>query len=266
MGMVKLFEIHSYRETTVVKNSLRDRIIDLSKKILSPEFRNWVVRQQRRFHLQWPPVGIVRFGSFRRITPISPIFALDRGFPIERYFIEKFLKENEQDIQGRVLELGDDTYIKKFGGSRVKKIDILNVVESPNATIVADLTSAGNVPSDLFDCIIFTQSLQMIYDMKSALKTLYRILKPGGVLLLTSHGISKIGRRLGKDDWGEYWHITTQSAEKLFDETFSNADFKVGSYGNVLTAMCALHGLASEELTQEELDHHPVLKVLDCLQ
>ena len=27
------------------------------------------------------------------------------------------------------------------------------------------------------------------------------------------------------------------------------------SYGNVLTAMCELHGLAAEELSPEELDH-----------
>jgi ubiquinone/menaquinone biosynthesis C-methylase UbiE len=95
----------------------------------------------------------------------------------------------------------------------------------------------------------------MIYDMRAALKHLYRILKPGGVLLLTSHGISKIGRRLGRDAWGEYWHITTQSAERLFAETFPSAEVEVGSYGNVLTAMCVLHGLASEELSPRELDH-----------
>ncbi len=235
--------------------SIRDQSINLAKKLLPPEFRNWVVQQQRRFHLQWPPVGVVRFGSFRRLTPISPIFAIDRGLPIERYYIEKFLSDNESDIRGRSLEMGDDFYIQKFGRERVDKIDVLNVVESPHATIVADLTCADHVPSNSFDCIIFTQSLQMIYDMNAALKHLHRMLKPGGVLLLTSHGISKIGRRLGRDNWGEYWHITTQSAERLFAETFTNADIQVGSYGNVLTAMCALHGLASEELSPKELDN-----------
>ena len=235
--------------------SLRDRLIGTAKRVLPPSVRDWVVRQQRRLHLQWPPVGVVRFGSFRRLTPISPIFAIDRGLPIERYFIEKFLSANASDIRGRSLEMGDDFYIQKFGKGRVEKIDVLNVVESPHATIVADLTCADHVPSNSFDCIIFTQSLQMIYDMNAALKHLYRILKPGGVLLLTSHGISKIGRHLGRDKWGEYWHITTQSAERLFAETFSNADVQIGSYGNILTAMCSLHGLASEELSPKELEY-----------
>ncbi|GAX60451.1 methylase [Candidatus Scalindua japonica] len=239
----------------MLKTSFRDCIINLAKAMLSPEVRNWVVRQQKRFHLQWPPAGTVRFGSFRRLTPISPIFAIDRGFPIERYYIEKFLSERSSDIRGHALEMGDDFYLRKFGGNRIEKIDVLSVVQSPNATIVADLTCSNHLPSNTFDCIILTQTLQMIFDVKAALKHLHRILKPGGALLLTSHGISKIGRRLGRDNWGEYWHITTQSAERLFLENFPDAEIQVNSYGNVLTAMCSLHGLSSEELSTEELNH-----------
>ena len=235
--------------------SFRDRAIDLAKQYLPAETRNWVVRQQKRFHLQWPPVGAVRFGSFRRLTPISPIFAIDRGLPVERYYIEKFLAANQSDVQGRCLELGDDYYIQKFGDGQVVRTDVLNVVEAPGATIIADLTCANHVPSDTFDCIIFTQALQMIYDMDKALEHLFRILKPGGVLLLTSHGISKVGRRLGRDDWGEYWRITTQSAERLIEKAFPGGEIQVDSYGNVLSTICTLHGLASEELSEKELDY-----------
>lgn len=235
--------------------SLRDRSIELAKRILPSGVRDWVVRIQRRFHLQWPPAGAVRFGSFRRLTPISPVFALDRGFPIERYYIERFLGEHASDIRGRALEMGDDTYLRKFGRERVERTDIFSYVESPEATIIGDLTRADHVPDDSFDCIVFTQTLQMIYDMRAALRHLHRILKPGGVLLLTSHGISKIGRHLGRDGWGEYWHISTQAATDLFAEAFPGAEVEVRSYGNVLAATCALHGLASEELTPRELDH-----------
>ena len=202
-------------------------------------------------------MGTVNFGDFYRTTPISPIFGIDRGFPIERYYIEKFLKENSECIRGRCLEMGDPFYINKFGGDSVTKIDVLHYVEgNPQATIVADLTCADNIPSDTFDCIICTQTIQMIYDMKAALRHLHRIIKPGGALLTTSHGISKIGRRLGRDDWGEYWHITTQSAEKLFEETFPGAQITVRSYGNVLAAMCELHGIVSEEIDKKGLDYH----------
>jgi SAM-dependent methyltransferase len=235
--------------------SFRDRAIGLAKQYLPPETRNWVVRQQRRYGLQWPRVGGLSFGSFYRVTPISPIFGIDRGFPIERYYIERFLDTYRRDVRGRCLELGDATYIKKFGDDRVTQADVLHVVAgNPEATVIADLTDADHIPSDSFDCIIFTQALQMIYDMKAALRTLHRILKPGGVLLLTSHGISKIGRRLGRDPWGEYWHITAQAATRLFDETFPGATVEVGTYGNVLAAMCALHGVVAEEVANTELD------------
>jgi len=235
--------------------SLRDRAIGLAKRMLPANVRAGVVGLQRRLHLQWPPAGTVRFGSFRRLTPISPIFALDRGLPIERYYIEKFLERNADDVRGRAMEMGDDTYLRRFGGSRVSQVDIFSYVESPGATIVGDITQADHIPSDTFDCIVFTQTLQMIYDMEAALRHLHRILKPGGVLLLTSHGISKIGRHIGRDGWGEYWHISTEAANSLFSEAFPGAAVEVRSCGNVLTAMCALHGLASEELTPKELDY-----------
>ncbi len=235
--------------------SLRDKTIGLAKALLPPKLRAWVVRQQREHRLQWPRAGSVDFGGFRRLTPISPIFGIDRGLPIDRYYIEGFLRKHAEDIRGHALELGDAFFINKFGAGQVSRIDVLHVIAgSPGATIIADLTDAGHVPSNSFDCIVFTQSLQMIYDFKAALRTLHRILKPGGVLLLTTHGLSKIGRRLGRDDWGEYWHFTTQAAEALFRDFFPGALVEVSSSGNVLAAMSFLHGLAAEELDSAELD------------
>lgn len=228
----------------------------IARKVLSPRARAWLVSQQRRYGLQWPRRGSVRFGDLRRVTPISAIFGIDRGRPIDRHYIERFLETNAEVIRGRTMELGDPFYINKFGGGRVTRPEVLHVVEgNPQATIVADLTDAPHIPDNSFDAIIFTQTLQMIYDMRAALRTLHRILKPGGTLLMTSAGIAKIGRRLGRDDWGEYWRLTAQSAEALFDETFPGADVTVTSYGNVLSAVAFLHGLAVEELAAEELDY-----------
>ena len=212
--------------------------------------------QQVKYRLQWPRTGELKFGSLRRTRPISRIFGLDRGLPIDRYYIEKFLSSNSKDIQGRVLEIGDDTYTKKFGTRLVTRSDVLHVVEdNPKATILADLTNADNIPSDTFDCIIITQTLQMIYDLHAAMSHLYRILKPNGIILATSHGITKVARRKGRDKWGEYWHLTTQSAWLLFREKFPAQNISVCSYGNILTAIANLHGLATEELRTDELDY-----------
>lgn len=229
--------------------------IQAARRFTPSAFNAWVVRQIRRYRLQWPRAGSVDFGDLGRVTPISAIFGLDRGQPIDRYYIDRFLGSNATYIRGRCLEMGDARYIRKFGGGNPSQIDVMHVTKgNPEATIVGDLTSADHIPSAIFDCIIFVQSLQMIYDANAALRTLHRILKPGGALLLTSHGISKIGRRLGRDDWGEYWRFTTQSLERLIRENFPGAQVSVSSYGNIKAAVGYLHGLAAEELSAEDLD------------
>jgi SAM-dependent methyltransferase len=234
-----------------------DRVRAAATLLLPPGLRQWLRAQQRRFGLHRTPVGGVAFGDLRRLTPISPVFGFDRGRPnIDRYYIESFLADHAADIRGRVLEMGDATYTGRFGGDRVTRSDVLHYVAgNPQATIVGDLTAADHIPSDSFDCIVLTQTLQMIFDVGAALHHLHRILKPGGVLLVTSHGISRIARREGVDDWGEYWHFTAQSTRRLFGALFPEDNLKIITYGNVLAASASLHGLAAAELTAPELDY-----------
>lgn len=204
---------------------------------------------ERRFLCQ------INLGRLDRLHPISTLFGYDRGQPIDRYYVENFLLQHKNDIHGRVLEIGDDTYTKKFGGTKVKRSDILHAVEgNPSATIVADIAHADNIPSNTFDCIILTQTLQFVYDLPSAINHLHRILKPGGVLLATVPGISQISR-YDIDRWGEFWRFTTQSAQRLFEDKFSAKMIEVEAYGNVLIAIAFLHGLAVEELNPEHFEY-----------
>ena len=155
----------------------------------------WKRRLRRWFGKYLTPVGSVEFGDLRRLRPISITFGWDRGLPIDRYYIDRFIERHAADIRGRVLEIGDPGYTRKYGGDKVTRSDVLHAIPgNPQATIIADLTCADHIPSDSFDCIILTQTLQFIYDFRAALKTLYRILAPGGVLLATSHGICRISR------------------------------------------------------------------------
>ena len=199
-------------------------------------------------------LGRVDFGSLRRLIPISEDFGVDRGGPVDRYYIENFLAARSSDVRGRVLEIGESTYTRRYGGDRVTKIDVLHVVEGdPQATIIADLASADHVPSDSFDCIILTQTLQLIYDVRAAVRTIYRILKPGGVLLATFPGITQTYDLEWGGTW--YWNFTNVSARRLFGEAFPAANVTVETFGNVLAAVSFLHGVAAEELTVEELDY-----------
>jgi SAM-dependent methyltransferase len=204
---------------------------------------------------RWPAVGLVRFGSLRRVTPISREFGLERGQCIDRYYIEAFLSRHAADISGRVLEIGDDAYTRKFGGKRISSSDVLNLRSGdPKTTLVGDLANAQDIASDSFDCIVFTQTLQFIYDIRAAVGHLHRILRPGGVLLATAAGISQISR-YDMERWGDYWRFTTLSMRRIFEECFPAANIDVQACGNVLVAVAFLEGLSAAELRSEELDH-----------
>ena len=225
----------------------------IAQRALPAPVHRWLGSQLQGANYR-PPTGMVNFGSLRRLKPISPAFGYDRGLPIDRYYLENFLAHHADDIKGRVLEIGDNSYTRKFGGDRVTKSDVLHIMEgNSEATIVGDLTSADHIPSDAFDCFVLTQTLHLIYDVKVALKTIHRILKPGGVLLATFPGISQIAN----DQWGDYWYwgFTTLSARRMFEEVFPTANLKIETYGNVLSATAFLQGVATQELSQQELDY-----------
>lgn len=200
-----------------------------------------------------PAVGTVDFGDLGGTEPISRAFGGDRGTPLDRYYIEGFLARHRQDIRGRVLEIGENVYTRRFGGDAVTRSDILDAPEArnPEATIVADLARASDIRSGSFDCIILTQTLHMIYDVRGVLATVHRLLAPGGVVLATIPGISQIDR-VGLDSW--FWYMTPRCAESFFGERFAPADVSVEQHGNVLAATALLQGIALEELDRAALD------------
>src|SRR5215210_1363380 len=198
--------------------------------------------------------GGAYFGDLRRVEPISRDFGLDRGTPIDRYYIEGFLARHAEDVRGRVLEIKDSGYTRKYGRGRVTVSDVLDVAEdNERATIVADLARGDDVPSDAFDCIICTQTLHFIYDISSAVRTLHRILKPGGVLLATFPGIGQTSCE--KLDEHYLWALSKLSAGRLCEEAFPGANVEIEAHGNVLAAIAFLEGLAVGDLREEELDH-----------
>lgn len=235
-------------------NRIKAILSGIGRRTLPAPVRHWL--WARWYGQPYSPLpGRARLGSLRRLTPFSTEFGYDRGRPIDRYYIEKFLLEQQADVRGRVLEIADNTYTRQFGGRRVVQSDVLHISPAePNATIIGDLTNLDHVPADTFDCIILTQTLQVIYDVRAALRTVQRILKPGGVILATFPGISPISR-YDMERWGYYWGFTSLSARRLFGEVFPESGVQVKAYGNVLAATAFLYGMATEELRQEELEY-----------
>jgi SAM-dependent methyltransferase len=186
------------------------------------------------------------------MTPLSDGFGFDRGRPVDRYYIERFLDENRAAISGRVLEIKNSRYTHQFGVDVVHR-DVLDIdPANRNATIVADLAAADGVPAGSFDCFILTQTLQLIFDTPSAIAHAHRILRPGGVLLCTVPSVSRIIPGCMDSD---YWRFTGASCARLFGEVFAPDKVIVRTYGNVLTVIAFLTGMATEELRPRELDY-----------
>lgn len=124
-------------------------IKNMIKAVLPDVVRLWMWRQYARLKRP-PPLGWRLFGSLRYLHPIRRGFGYPHGQCIDRYYIEDFLACHASDVQGCVLEIGDNTYTRRYGGERVSKSDVLFVSSgNPQATIVADLTRADNVPAML---------------------------------------------------------------------------------------------------------------------
>ena len=188
--------------------------------------------------------------DLRRLTPVSAAFGFDRGTPIDRWYIERFLEEHAALVTGRVLEVGDRRYVDEYG-TGLQHVDVLHVVGGPGVTIVGDLATGQGIPREAYNCMIVTQTLNFIHDVADAVRTLHSALAPEGSLLLTVPGISPISD-YDEARWGEHWRFTERSLRQLF-AVFDTGNVDVHVHGNVLASAAFLYGLAAEELTQEEL-------------
>ena len=186
--------------------------------------------------------------------PVSRTFGFERGKPVDRWYIERFLAEHTADVRGRVLEVAESTYTGWYGGDDVTTSDVLYAAEgNPDATVVGDLTTGAGIPEAAYDCFICTQTLQFIYDVRAAVAGTRALLAPGGVLLATVPGISQISRE-DMRDWGEWWRFTAKSVARLFADVYGEDHVEVTQHGNVRAAAAFLYGLAAEDLDATALE------------
>lgn len=198
----------------------------------------------------------VPWNDLRRLKPIAREFGYHRGLPVDRHFIESFLAEQQEAIHGRVLEIACRKYTERFGGSRVTHSDVLHVQDgAPEATIIGDLTTGKGIPQSAFDCIILTETLTSIYDVRSAVKHTLAALRPGGTALMTVSGISQISQ-YDMQRWGDYWRFTSRSLRQLLEEFFPSQNVDVQTRGNVLVATALLHGMVVQDLQPSEFEYN----------
>ncbi len=184
------------------------------------------------------------------LEPVSRTFGLDRGQPIDRYYIERFLARERAVIRGTVLEVAESRYTDQFGSDVLARRRLVTVGSGAPEELVADLTRPDELPQGVFDCFICTQTLNFIDDVHGAVEGIAALLRPGGVALVTVAGISQISR-YDMDRWGDYWRFTMASMNALFRRF--PGEVELASYGNLAAAMALLQGIAVEDLADSSL-------------
>jgi SAM-dependent methyltransferase len=202
------------------------------------------------------------WGDLRRTEPFGRQFGYERGTPIDRLYIEDFLRRHAADVRGEVLEVGEPFYTELVGGARVTASHVLDVdLANPRATVVGDLGAPETLAAGRFDCVLLTQTLQFVAHVEGALANAWRALAPGGVLLVTVPAVSKVDTDYERD----LWRFTEAGLAELLARSCPAAELEVTGYGNVLAAVAFLMGLAAEDMTPDELDvRDPELPVVAC--
>ena len=208
----------------------------------------------REIHARRRYLGRVFRPNIWTVEPVSREFGFDRGQPVDRFYIDRFMEREAAAIRGAVLEIENRIYTRRFGGSRVTSSDVLYRFEGdPRATMAGDLADAPHVAADRFDCIILMHTLQYIFDAPAALRTCWRILKPGGTLLVVVPFISQYSVK-DRSLFGEYWRFSRMALGRMLAADFGD-NVRVDGYGNALAASAFLHGVAARELSLRELNH-----------
>jgi SAM-dependent methyltransferase len=203
-----------------------------------------------------------RWGNMRRIVPFSTTYGSDRGTPIDRYYLDRFLDSHRALITGRVLEVQFPSYTKRFG-EHVRESHTVDINPEFRATYTCDLADAAQIPTDYYDCFLVPNTLQHLARLEPSLRTMLRIVKPGGTILLSAAGLLPL-----IPEGGDYWRMTAEGWRVVFEAQWPQCEIAVQSHGNCLSAAAAIYGLAHEELKAEELDaydpRYPVLSTIRC--
>ncbi|MBK9148629.1 MAG: hypothetical protein IPM12_12540 [Flavobacteriales bacterium] len=223
------------------RRGLRERLYQLAPPFIRAKWRR--MRTPGEAH-----------ASRLAFEPVSRVFGLDRGTAIDRHYIERFLSANRDRIHGHAMEIGEARYLKAFGAN-LSRAEVLIFGSDPGAGERAgDLTRPESLPKAELEAFICTQTLNFIYDVKSAVAGLHAALKPGGTALVTVAALAPISRH-DAERWGDFWRFTPQGVQRMFEDAFGAGNVEVTVFGNSYAATCFIMGFAKDECEEHRLDH-----------
>lgn len=202
------------------------------------------------------------WGNLRRTSPFSENFGFDRGTPVDRFYLHRFLEANRPLITGRVLEVQVPSYTRTYGHS-VTVSHTVDIDPKFGTTYTCDLANAGQIPSNSYDCFLLPNTLQHVANLTDVLSTVLRVVKPGGVILASAPTLLPL-----IPDGDDYWRLSPLGWRRTLERAWQGNQLSVDGHGNCLAAAAALYGLALEELSERELQandpRYPVLVTIVC--
>jgi hypothetical protein len=207
--------------------------------------------------------GLPRWGNLRRTTPFSSSYGFERGQPIDRYYLHRFLDAHREAITGDVLEVQSTSYAQRFG-HHLLRADSFDIEARFEPTYVCDFASCGDViPDGAYDCLLLPNTLPHFRELGRCLAHARRVVRPGGIILASAAGLLPL-----TGDVPDYWRLSPDGWRETLGAAWPGADLEIAGHGNCLASIAAQLGLALEELTPSELDvddpRFPVLTTMRC--
>ncbi|GAA2591706.1 methyltransferase domain-containing protein [Streptomyces axinellae] len=224
----------------------------------APNFRELFTELQER-GLLVPHVGGIDWGQLRRLTPICPAFGTSRGTPIDRYYLNRFITEIRDVVQGDVVEIGGEDGNKDvYGFTRASGYRGLDIKEGPGVSLAGDAADPDIIPANSLDSIIAFNVLEHTARPWQVVDNMWQWLRRGG----TAYCMVPSAQRLhGAPE--DYWRPLPAALREMFGAW---SEQTVHQYGNPLSAIASLMGIAAEELDAVELStHHPDYPVASCI-
>jgi SAM-dependent methyltransferase len=154
--------------------------------------------------------AVERPGDLRKARPWHRLAYIVRVLPIR---LETLAAELQVPADGRVLDYGcaEQPY-RGFFGPDVEFVGA-DLEGNPHATLTLGDGGVIPAPANSFDAVLSTQVLEHVAEPHTYLAECMRVLRPGGRLLLSTHGIM-----VYHPDPVDWWRWTSAGLRRIAEE------------------------------------------------
>lgn len=217
-----------------------------------------VLREAEEMGLIAPVASSLAWGDLRRLVPICPWFGFSRGTPIDRYYLEHFARDVREQVCGCVVDIGGrPAFWQKLGFARVSRRCVVDIAPQSGVDVVGNAADPLLFEADSVDGVLAFNVLEHCPVPQAVVDAVRRWLRPGGKLFCMVPSVQRVHRMPS-----DYCRLLPAALEVLFRDW---STMRLHVYGNPLTSIAALMGVAAEELDVGELDAlHPDYPVATC--